>query len=238
MRTIYFYLRLVIAMIATLPNLLDAKRKKKSMHPNEFAKFAFGYVHEYAVGQLKASGANVQLIGEENIPNDRAVLFVSNHQGLFDIAMYLAVIPTAKGAIAKEEIKKIPILRTWMKYINCVFMDRKDMRKSAKAILEGVEILKSGYSLVIFPEGTRSRNATMADFKAGSFKLATKAKVPVVPITMDGTYKLMEANGGHIRSADVRVVIHPLIETDGLSREEELQLPERVKGVISSALLS
>ena len=237
MRTIYFYLHLVISMIATLPQQLALQRQKKNMTRNELAERAYnGTVHGYAVKHLKISGANVQLSGEENIPNGRAVLFVSNHQSLFDIAIFLSMIPTPKGAIAKVELKKVPILRTWMTFINCVFMDRKDIRKSAKAIIDGVEILKSGYSMAIFPEGTRSKCREIGDFKAGSFKLATKAKVPIIPVTIDGTYNLMEANGGRIRKADVCVTIHPAIETDGLSREEEYALPERVRQIISSSL--
>ena len=90
--------------------------------------------------------------------------------------------------------------------------------------------------MVIFPEGTRSKCGQIGEFKAGSFKLATKAKVPIVPITIDGTYKLLEANRGRIRPADVRVTIHPAIQTEGISREEEYALPERVKGIISSVL--
>jgi len=227
---------MVIVMIATVPKILLTKRKKKTMPPKDFAEMAYLTVQNYAAKHIKLVGANVQVVGVENIPHDRAVLFVSNHQGLFDIAVFLASIPTPKGLIAKTELKKIPILRTWMSYINCVFMDRKDLKKSAKAILDGVEILKSGYSMVIFPEGTRTRGSTPIDFRAGSFKLATKAKVPIVPVTMDGTYKLMEANGGRIRPADVIVTIHPLIETDGLSREDEYALPERVREIICSSL--
>jgi len=237
MRTIYLYLHLLINMIATLPKLMAVKKKRNNMSRNELAELAYnGTVHKYALKHLKISGANVHLTGVENIPDGRAVLFVSNHQGFFDIAMFLASIPTPKGVVAKHELKKIPILRRWMEYINCVFMDRKDIKKSAKVILEAVEILKSGYSMVIFPEGTRSKCGQIGEFKAGSFKLATKAKVPIVPITIDGTYKLLEANRGRIRPADVRVTIHPAIQTEGISREEEYALPERVKGIISSVL--
>lgn len=236
MRTIYFYLYMVITMIALSPKMLFFKKKKNTMPSNEFAEMSYVTVRNYAMRHLKICGAKIHLNGLENIPHNRAALFVSNHQGLFDIAIFLALIPTSKGVIAKAELKKIPILRTWMEYINCVFMDRKDLKKSAKAILDGVEILKSGYSMLIFPEGTRSRCDTVADFKAGSFKLATKAKVPIVPVTIDGTYKLMEANGGHICPADVRVQIHPAIETAELSPEDVYTLPERVRKIICSSL--
>ncbi|MCL2699503.1 MAG: 1-acyl-sn-glycerol-3-phosphate acyltransferase [Defluviitaleaceae bacterium] len=236
MRTIYFYIHLVVAALATAPKLLLAEKKKKTMSRNELAEWAYGVIHDFSEKQMKLAGAKIEIIGVENIPQDRAVLFVSNHQGIFDIPMFLGPIPTPKGCIAKEELIRVPILSHWMLVCNCIFMNREDIRKAAKSILEGVELLKSGYSMVIFPEGTRSKNNVTADFKAGSFKLATKAKVPIIPVTMDGTYKIMEANWGFIKPAGLRVVIHPAIETKNLDREEEKALPEKVRDIICSAI--
>lgn len=198
------------------------------------------YVHQvtskWAMSQMKLSGATVKVFGEENIPPDQGVLFVSNHQGNFDIALFMAYIDKPKGYIAKVELKKIPLLRTWMSYMNCIFMDRGDMRQSAKAILEGIELLKRGHSLVLFPEGTRSRGNQMGNFKAGSFKLATKSKVPIVPVTINGSYKLMEQNGGKVKPASVEIHIHPMVETDSLTKEEEIALPSKIKTIIESKL--
>ena len=115
-------------------------------------------------------------------------------------------------------------------------MDRSSLKKSAAAIIEGVNILKNGYSLVIFPEGTRSKGGPMCEFKAGSFKLATKAKVPIVPVTINGSYKLMEANNNMIKPAEVDLYIHPMIETYNLTKEEEKQLHTVVENIIKSKL--
>ena len=120
--------------------------------------------------------------------------------------------------------------------MNCVFMDRSNIRKSAEAIVEGVNIIKSGYSLVIFPEGTRSKSNLIGEFKAGSFKLATKSKAPIVPVSIKDSYKLMEANGNKIKPADVEIHIHPAIETKNLTKEEMEALPEKVKSIIGSKL--
>ena len=90
--------------------------------------------------------------------------------------------------------------------------------------------------MVIFPEGTRSKGDEMGEFKAGSFKLATKAKVPIIPVTIKGSYKLMEANGNKIKPDMVEIFIHPEIPTADLSKEELSNLPEKVKSIIGSKL--
>jgi 1-acyl-sn-glycerol-3-phosphate acyltransferase len=148
----------------------------------------------------------------------------------------MAYINKFKGFIAKKEIQKLPIISSWMRNLKCVFMDRKNIRQAVEAINEGVEILKQGYSTVIFPEGTRSRSDNMGEFKAGSFKLATKSGAPIIPVTIKGSYKLFEANGRMVKPADVEVIVSPPVQTANLSREEVNILPERVKEIIESNL--
>ena len=182
------------------------------------------------------SGAKVKIYGKENIPKDEAVLFVGNHQSNFDIPLLLSSIDVPRGFIAKKELEKWPIISMWMRYINCIFMDRSNIRKSAEAIVQGIQILKKGYSMVIFPEGTRSKGKKVAEFKAGSFKLALKSKVKIIPVTINGSYKLLEANGGKIRPADVEVYFHKPIDVTNLSKEEISELHNDVRNVIISDL--
>jgi 1-acyl-sn-glycerol-3-phosphate acyltransferase len=235
MRTILWYTIFAITLFLTAPILLFAKIRKRFMPEAEFLKFTESVVRNWALIQVRTSGAKFYISGMDNIP-DEAVLFVSNHQSNFDIAVFLALIPKPKGFVAKIEILKVPVLRNWMKYINCVFMDRKDMRQSLKTIIEGIKILKSGHSMVIFPEGTRSKGDSPGEFKAGSYKLATKSNVPIVPVSISGTYKLMEANKNRIKPADVRVTIHPPIFTVNLPDEELATLPQTVENIIKSGI--
>lgn len=237
-RTIAWYTHFATSLIGTIPNKYKVKSLEKKNKIHERNEYIHKVTSKWAMSQVKMSGAKVKVFGEENIPKDIPVLFISNHQGNFDIALFMSYIDKPKGYVAKIEMKKVPIVRTWMEYINCVFMDRSNLRKSAEAIMEGVKILKSGYSLVIFPEGTRSRGDTMGEFKAGSFKLATKAKVPIVPVTIKGSYKLMEQNGKKIKPAEVEMYIHPMIETANLTKEDLEALPSRVKAIIESKLLN
>lgn len=231
MRTLMWYSVFTITMVLTVPILLVANIRKKTMSETDFLKFTESIVRKWSLIQVRTSGARFHVSGADNVP-DEAVLFISNHQSNFDIAAFLALIPKPKGFVAKIEILKVPILRTWMKHINCVFMDRKDMRQSAKTILDGIKILKSGHSMVVFPEGTRSKGDTFGDFKTGSYKLATKSKVPIVPVTINGSYKLMEANKNKIKPADVYITIHPPVATANLTDEELAELPSKIENII------
>ena len=236
--TIAWYTHFVISLIMQTPRLHKANSLEKQGKLKEKEIYSNEVTSKWAMSQVKLSGARVKVEGLENIPKDRAVLFVSNHQSNFDIALLMSFIDKPKGYISKIEMAKLPLLRSWMKNINCVFMDRSSLKKSAEAIIEGVKVLKEGHSLVIFPEGTRSKGNTMGEFKGGSFKLATKAKVPIIPVTINGSYKLMEANNNKIKPADVTVYVHPPVETSNLSKEELLELPDKVKDIIGTKLSS
>ena len=139
---------------------------------------------------LKLAGITVTVKGAENIPRDRAVLFVGNHRSYFDILVGYTTVPGFVGFVAKKEMEKIPLLRSWMKNVNCLFLDRKDIKAGLKTILEGIEKVKNGISVWIFPEGTRNRNKDLKEllvFKEGSLKIAEKSGCPVVPVAMVGT---------------------------------------------------
>jgi len=233
-RSIFWYFCFAVSLIWHTPRLLWAKRKARFMEPRDFDRYIQRIASRWALGNVKRSGARFHIEGLENIPKDEAVVFVSNHQGDFDIAAFLAYIPVPHGYVAKIEMMKVPLLRDWMKHLRCVFIDRSNMRQTARAFLEGVKILKQGHSLVLFPEGTRSKCEIMGEFKAASFKLATKARVPIIPVSINGTFRIMEANNRMIKPADVYVKIYPAIHTDDL--EDATGLPEQVKGIIQEGI--
>lgn len=184
---------------------------------------------------IKLSDSTVNVHGLENIPKG-PVLFVSNHQSNMDIAIICGFIDKPKGFIAKKELKKLPLINKWITLAGSIYLDRENPRKSMEGILEGIKTLKNGHSLVVFPEGTRSRGDKMGEFKSGSFKLATKSKVPIVPLTIDGTYRVMEANKILIKPSNINFYVHKPIYTDKLSKEEIAKLPETVEHIIRSKL--
>lgn len=236
LRSIYWYVSFIVSIAFSSFKLIKARRLERQGKFDELNDYAFEVTTKWAKKRMRDSGANIIVHNQEKIPKDGPVLFMSNHQGDFDIAIFMASIDKNTGFVAKIEMTKALIVRSWMKYIHCVFMDRSDIKQSLKIILEGIEVLKKGHSLVVFPEGTRSQCDEMHQFKHGSFKLATKSKVPIVPVTLDGTYKLRELYGGKITPARVDVYVHDPIPTEGLTKDEINELPEKVMQIIATKL--
>lgn len=236
-RTIIWFIWFWISLLISIPFSIRVKYLLKRDRIEEAEELVYKCTTTWAKSLLKLAGVKVELHGAENLPNDKNVLFIGNHQGNFDIPIYLSQMPMLIGFISKIEIEKIPLIRTWMRYMNCVFMDRGNIRKSGEAIIKGIKNLKAGKNIVIFPEGTRSKGDKLGEFKAGSFKLATKSKCPIVPVTMNGSYKIMEhGSGPWIRPANIQFFIHPMIDVANLSKEELDELPKKVEEIIASKL--
>ncbi|MGK0469158.1 lysophospholipid acyltransferase family protein [Clostridium sp.] len=235
MRTIYFYLCLTINLIWINLKKKQYNNLRKRKTKEEVKEYLTNLVTNWSNFVLKIAGLNLTVIGKENIPNEPCV-FVGNHQSNFDIPAVLCNINRLTGVIAKKNMEKIPIISYWMRQIHCVLMDRENPREALKAIAEGIENLKDGYSMLIFPEGTRSRSNNMGEFKKGSMRLAIKAGVPIVPITIYDTYKAMEGNNGKVKKASAKIIIGKPIYTDAMSKEEKANIAEIVKNIIQDNL--
>lgn len=180
----------------------------------------------------------VEAVGTDRIPAaGTPVCFVSNHQSMLDIPVVIAGLRIWAGFIAKSELKKVPILSTWIKSMRCVYIDRKSPRSSIEAILKGVEHIRNGVPMFVFPEGTRSKTGELGEFKSGSLKLATRAKAVIVPITIDGTRKALEQKQG-LRRVRVRISVAEPIPTASLDEEALKALPDRVYGAIGEQFRS
>lgn len=235
LKSIIWYTDLFFSLVIKVIDKSHVKKMISQGTSQESEYYIYRKVSEWAKRRLQKTGSVINVYGLENLPETN-VLFISNHQSNFDIPLLLGHIDKPKGFIAKKELSKLPFITEWMKLINCLFMDRDDLKQSMQVIIDGINLLKSGHSMVIFPEGTRSKGGPLGEFKAGSFKLATKSKVPIVPITIDGTYKIMEQNNNKIKAASVNLYIHPPIDTTKLTKEEITSLPETVKSIIQSKL--
>ncbi len=157
---------------------------------------------------LRVSGVSYTVEGLENIPRDRAVLYVGNHRSYFDILLGYVTVPGLTGFVAKKEMDRYPSLREWMKNVNCLFLDRHDLKEGLKTILKGIDQVKRGISVWIFPEGTRNTNEKLTDllpYKEGSLKIAEKSGCPVIPVAMVGTADIFEKHIPFIRKASVKV---------------------------------
>ena len=224
-----------LSLICTSPMLLRAKYLGALGRKEEKADFVQKITSWWARLILKLTGSKVKVSGLENIPQNTPVVYISNHQGDSDVLVFLGYVPGYKCFISKIEILKVPILSSWMKAMRCVFMDRGNIKQSVESINKGIDNLRQGYSVIIFPEGTRSRGPEMGEFKPGSFKLATRTGIPIVPVTIKNTYRIWEEKK-RIRPAAVEIIISKPVETDYLTKEELKELPSKVKSIIKENL--
>ncbi len=237
LRSIHWYFNFVFSLSKLYIQLPKYNKLKNKLSEEEFDTIIKDVTVNWAFNQLKVAGVTVECEGMENIPQDTNCLFVSNHQGNFDTAVLMAYLDKPKGFIAKKSVEKIFLLTVWMKHMKSLFLDRENPKLAAKVLIDGIKILKSGHSLVIFPEGTRSRSSTIGEFKSGAFKIATKSKVPIVPITLDGSYRIMEDGNNIIKPSTVKLYIHPMVKTDQLTKEEIDGLPNKIFNIINSKLI-
>lgn len=188
---------------------------------------------------LKVAGVKVTVKGAENIPTDRAVLYVGNHRSYFDILVGYTTTPGLVGFVAKKEMRKFPILNRWMDNVNCLFLDRQDIKAGLKTILEGIEYVKSGISMWIFPEGTRARGKDELDmlpFKEGSLKIAEKSGCPVIPVAMVRTADIFEKHTPRVVPTEVTVYYGKPIYLKELEPEQRKRAGAYTKEVIADMI--
>lgn len=218
-RLVILIIFLIVYFIISLPiQLGELILQHFNMNARNTSSLAFVNLGLKCV--MLISGIKLEVNGHENIPKDEAVLFVGNHNSFFDIIVTYPLMKRPTGFIAKKEIKKIPCLSWWMYFVNCIFLDRKNPREGLKSILDATNLIKNGISVFLFPEGTRSKDGTLQEFKDGGFKIATKPKCPIVPVGIIGSADVFENQFPRIKSAKVSVTFGKPIYTADLSRDE------------------
>ncbi|MCR4782500.1 MAG: 1-acyl-sn-glycerol-3-phosphate acyltransferase [Lachnospiraceae bacterium] len=176
----------------------------------------------------------VHVDGQENIPEEKSVLYIGNHLSIFDIVMTYPLFKGVTGFVAKKELKKIPLLNFWMDLIECEFLDRSSLKAGLKMITNSIDKVNDGISMCIFPEGTRSKTGEIGEFKGGSFKIATRTKCPIVPVSIQNTQNILRTHIPFVKTTDVYITFGKPIYPDELSREEIKRLDTDVKETIIS----
>ena len=232
LRTVIWIIASVVGLVILTPFALVCMifcNKVPMSEPPALAKWV---VEVPLTWIIRLGGCDYSVKGRENIPEGPA-LYAGNHQGNFDVGLILSVFNGYKIPVAKIEAKKVPLANLWMMLLHVIFMDRKDMRQSAQCMDLAAQHLEAGQSVVIFPEGRRSKGPVMDEFKPGAFKPALKAGVPVVPFVIDGTYRCFEEKR-RLKKAPVTVtILPPVYPPEG---EKTKALSQRVQQLIQDEL--
>ncbi len=231
-RTIIIFIFLVIFLIVSLPMQLvlfimhkfnDEKARKASL---AIVSWAFNVI-------LFIGGIKRIVIGEDNVPKDEAVLYVSNHRSIFDIVVTYPRVPGRTGYIAKQESMKLPVISFWMVYLDCLFLDRSDIRKGLEMVLTAIDKVKNGISIFIYPEGTRNKtDQPLGEFHKGSFKIAQKAGCPIVPVVVNHTRDCFENHMPWIKKTTVVIEYCEPIRIKELDKEDQKNIDQYVKNII------
>lgn len=208
--------------------------------PDERAVLSLNAVQGALKRALRAAGVTLYIEGLENIPENEAVLFIGNHRSFFDVVIAYTLVKGPTGFIAKEELSRIPLLRSWMEELGCRFLKRGDVKQNLKVVLAAIKDVKDGKSVWIYPEGTRSEDSdelNMLPFKDGSFKIAEKSGCRIVPVAMLNTRDIFEADFPRVHPTRVRIKIGTPILLSELSGDERNHIGEymrdKIKGYLS-----
>ena len=238
-RFILCILSVVLFLILSIPCLaLTWLIGKFSTHAQDISSMR---IVQWALGiVLFLAGTKVTFIGEENIPKDQAVLFVGNHRSIFDVIITYHRARRPVGYVAKIELTKGPIFSTWGKRMRCLFFDRNDLRQGMRMIMTGIDLIKEGISVCIYPEGTRNKNedeAELLEFHEGSFRIAYKSGCPVIPLAVSNSVNIWEAQFPKVRKTHVVVEYGRPIYPADLTREEQRHLGIRTREEIRQMLI-
>lgn len=182
---------------------------------------------------LWVARSKLRVYGQENVDPDRPTVYVANHQSAFDIPVLVMAVPTNFRYVAKSQLRWVPVLGWFLWIAGHVFVDRGNRQKAISSLDNAAARIRRGTSIMIYPEGTRSPDGRILPFKKGPFALALKAGVAVVPITIEGTARLMPKNSWKINlGQDIRVRIGKPINASQYGPNERERLMRDVRNVI------
>lgn len=212
-------------------------REAKKLSPVQVRRKAYEIVRQHTLDILSATKTNVVTSGKENIPTMSKVLFVGNHQSLFDVVAHLSVMDQPTIFVAKKELESWPVFGKWMAAMGCLFLDREDPRAAVQVINEAARRMREeGVNGAIYPEGTRSRSSQVQEFQKGSFKLAEKSGAVVIPVMIDGAYHVLEGEGRLKNNQTIYIRFLPPIQLDQLTKEEEKVIHKTVRARIQAEI--
>lgn len=185
---------------------------------------------------LAASFVHITVRGREKMDPSQTYVFCANHLSYLDPPLLILALPTRIRFLAKKSLFTIPFLGWAMRWEGDISLDRQNKRAAARSLARATELVRRGTSLVVFPEGGRSRDGTLQPFLSGAFRLAIRAQAPVVPIAIQGTREALRPGSLHLRGGPVQLIIGEPIPTQGLSARDTNPLALRVQEAIRRML--
>ena len=236
-RLIFTLLFIVLFLILSIPFILIEKiigrfnKELKDRHYFAGVQWAFDRA-------IDICGIQTTVIGAENIP-DEPVLYVGNHRSIFDIVVTYPLFPRLTGYVAKKEVEKIPLLATWMRNLNCLFLDRTSTREGLKVILAAIDHVINGISICIFPEGGRNKGEELSilPFKDGALKIATKTNCAIIPMSINNTEAIFEKQFPLVRKTHVVVEFGEPIYPDDLPPEDKKRIGSYLQNIIHETII-
>ena len=221
------YVRYVVYMLIMRLKGIKSAYIERFKGEEEAWKYAQEVFRKWTYFTINIIGMEIEVEGFENIP-DKTCVFMGNHQSILDIPVMRYSTQRTLDFVAKKELAKAPLIGYWITHVKSVTIDRDNVREGMKAINQAVNNIKDGYNFTIFPEGTRSKDGKIHEFKKGSVKIATKSKAPIVPVAIKGTSACFEDSKEFV-PGKVKVIFGEAIETENISREVEKELMLRVE---------
>lgn len=185
---------------------------------------------------LKLVGVRVAVAGLENLDPNQTYIFTPNHQSLIEVPLLVTYLNRNPAYLAKKEVFKYPIFGYGISLMGVVPVDRSNTQAAVESARAATEMLRRGKDYVVYPEGTRSRDGRLLPFKKGAFVMAMDAGVPVVPVTISGSTKIMPKGEVKIFPSTINITVHEPISTKGYSKENIAELIEKTRGKVVSAL--
>lgn len=196
---------------------------------------AFGVVKHVTKAANRAGRVTIESYGVENIPKENGFIFFPNHQGLFDVLVFLESCPVPFAFVIKKEASKVILLKQVIEALGSLVIDREDIRQSMKVIQKMTEEVKAGRNFLIFAEGTRSKMGNQPlDFKGGSFKSAVKAKCPIVPCALIDSFKPFDEKS--LKPVTVKLVYLPPLYYEEYKDMKTVEIAQEVKSRIEKAI--
>ena len=225
-RTVFFLIpaisvyTIVLGTVSLVSTLFDRK-----------GDFAHRCARAWSRLILATSGVRVQVSGLERLDPERSYVFAANHQSIFDIPIVFSALPYQLRIVAKESLGRIPFMGWHLHRAGHLLVDRKN--PGADIVHKMARLVREGSSLIVFPEGTRSVDGTLGRFKKGSFLVALGAKLPVVPVTIEGSRHVMQKGRLMVRPGEVLLTVHDAVPTESVRREEVRALAEQVRAAVA-----